>query len=152
METNDLVFQSYYVHGCKGKTGIETCPDHEAEFWTIYGKDQNNHDTAIGDFKSREAAETIMNAIINQNLSENSTNPGWKSAEIICAHTSLQMQKSKRDPYNELIFQFVEQGIILADAAKISCWHGNSNDPIENLVLQLLVKMAISIYHNKFEE
>ena len=33
-------------------------------FWTIYGRDEENHAVAVGDFGSRAAADEVMNAIL----------------------------------------------------------------------------------------
>ena len=162
MESNSLIFTSYEVSGCKRVSPmheddptVQTCEDREAEFWSIYGRCQDNLAHAIGDFTSRETAEVIMNAIVNQRLNENSTNIKWRPAGTIAEHTSRAIEMSERNPYEELIFQFVNQGRILADVAHKTCWrggYGTKQDPIESEIMRLLTNMAISIYHNKFTE
>ncbi|MEW4571327.1 hypothetical protein AB1L88_25925 [Tautonia sp. JC769] len=63
-------FDHYEIHGCQqiddcgnpDKCGsyVETCPDAEAMFWTLYGHIPDEGVLAIGDYISREAAEEMF--------------------------------------------------------------------------------------------
>lgn len=39
--------------------------DHEADFFSIYGRDEQGFAHCIGDFNSRQAAEEIRNALLS---------------------------------------------------------------------------------------
>jgi len=53
--------EKYYVSGCKDN-GIETvtCDDNEAQFWTLYVRDDAGLSQGIIDLEFREDAETAM--------------------------------------------------------------------------------------------
>lgn len=69
------VFDNYEVHGCKDFFAhakndgarykyTEQVEDGEATFWTLYGHITGEGVQAIGDFKTRRAAEEVMALIV----------------------------------------------------------------------------------------
>lgn len=65
------VYKGFQVQGvqCKkdveGDEYIQSCSDEEADFWSLYGIFPHGQSVqSIGDFDSKEAAETVMNRII----------------------------------------------------------------------------------------
>jgi hypothetical protein len=75
-------FDAYEIHGCQqidaagnpDKCGayIETCPDDQAMFWSLYGHIPGEGVMAIGDFISREAAEEVYFRIKGRHFREES--------------------------------------------------------------------------------
>ena len=69
--TNDYVYDNYEISGCC-KIGdgddsfVEPCGDDDAHFWTLYGHITGHGVEAIGDFKSRDAAEHVYRHITGQ--------------------------------------------------------------------------------------
>ena len=70
--THKRVFDNYEISPCKkyhhtdGASYIETCEKAEAEFWTLYGHIFGEGVFAIGDFNSRDAAESTFYRITGQ--------------------------------------------------------------------------------------
>ena len=69
------VYDNYEISPCKRMLDsdayppeeyIEVCEEHEAEFWTLYGHIDGEGVQAIGDFRSREAAEQVYSRITGQ--------------------------------------------------------------------------------------
>ena len=57
-------FDAYEIHGCKDYDGfVEQVEDDEAEFWSIYGHIPGQGLECIGDFKTRPAAEEVLQCI-----------------------------------------------------------------------------------------
>ncbi|MFK8256828.1 hypothetical protein ACFL9S_03480 [Erwinia sp. AnSW2-5] len=74
---------SYYVSGCKDN-GSETvtCDDSEAQFWTLYVRDDAGLSQGIIDLAFREDAEAAMAVYVerdalNETLSRYSMSPAW---------------------------------------------------------------------------
>ena len=66
------VFDNYEISPCKkyhhtdGTSHIEPCDETDAEYWTLYGHIGGEGVTAIGDFDSRDAAESTFYRITGQ--------------------------------------------------------------------------------------
>jgi hypothetical protein len=69
------VYDNYEISPCKQvldsdayppEESIEVCEEQEAEFWTLYGHIGGEGVHAIGDFRSREAAEQVYARITCQ--------------------------------------------------------------------------------------
>jgi hypothetical protein len=66
------VYDNYEISGCcrfddgDGRTFTETCVEEAAQFWTLYGHVNGEGVQAIGNFKSRVAAEQVFFRITGQ--------------------------------------------------------------------------------------
>ena len=69
------VYDNYEISPCKRmldsdpyppEESIEVCEEHEAQFWTLYGHIDGEGVQAIGDFRTREAAEQVYSRITGQ--------------------------------------------------------------------------------------
>ncbi|MCO6490880.1 MAG: hypothetical protein J5I98_20850 [Phaeodactylibacter sp.] len=57
-------FDAYEIHGCKDYDGcVVQVEDDEAEFWSLYGRIPNHGVECIGDFKTRQGAEKVLQRI-----------------------------------------------------------------------------------------
>lgn len=69
--TGKPVYDNYEISGCwrigdGPDASVEPCDDADAQFWTLYGHIDGQGVEAIGDFKSREAAEAVYYCITGQ--------------------------------------------------------------------------------------
>jgi len=77
--TRDLPtrFDAYEIHGVKvfkesGNKWCEQVPDHEAEFWSLYGHIPGQGLTVLGDFTTRKHTEELYARITGRRYSEGS--------------------------------------------------------------------------------
>ena len=59
-----MKFGKYEVVPLKDHTNPAACHEREAEFWGLYGIDENDFAWAIGDFNSKKDAEIIKDALM----------------------------------------------------------------------------------------
>ena len=58
-----MKFQSYIVAPLKHHSNPVECAERNAQFWGLFGIDENDDAFAIGDFSTKQDAEFIKDAI-----------------------------------------------------------------------------------------